>query len=82
MAYDNDYDRFNFDEKVIVIVNGHSIEKIFKIIKTNNISDSKRQQTTTVDNKRLFNDLILTRIASLQWKKLIPHHKNEKYSLL
>ncbi len=48
MAYDNDYDRFNFDEKVIVIVNGHSIEKIFKIIKTNNISDSKRQQTTTV----------------------------------
>ena len=82
MAYDNDYDRFNFDEKVIVIVNGHSIEKIFKIIKTNNISDSKRQQTTTVDYKRLFNDLVLTRIALLQWKKLIPHHKNEKYSLL
>ena len=27
MAYDNDYDRFNFDEKVIVIVNGQSIEK-------------------------------------------------------
>ena len=66
MAYDNDYDRFNFDEKVIVIVNGHSIEKIFKIIKTNNISDSKRQQTITVDYKRLFNGSILTGVASLQ----------------
>ena len=66
MACDNDYDRFNFDEKVIVIVNGRSFEKIYKIIKTNNIPDSKRQQTTTVDNKRLFNDLVLTRIASLQ----------------
>ena len=66
MAYDNDYDRFNFDEKVIVIVNGHSLEKIFKIIKTNNISDSKRQQTITVDYKRLFNGLVLTRVASLQ----------------
>ena len=59
MAYDNDYDRFNFDEKVIVIVNGHSIEKIFKIIKTNNISDSKRQQTTAVDYKRLINGFFL-----------------------
>ena len=66
MAYDNDYDRFNFDEKVIVIVNGHSIEKIFKIIKTNNISDSKRQQTTTVDNKRLFNGLVLIDDVSLR----------------
>ena len=55
MAYDNDYDRFNFDEKVIVIVNIYSLGKIFKIIKTNNIPDSKRQQTTTVDNKRLIN---------------------------
>ena len=66
MAYDNDYDHFNFDKKVIVIVNVHNLERICKMIKTNNISDSKRQQTTTVDNKRLFNDLILTRIASLQ----------------
>ncbi len=65
MAYDNDYDRFNFDEKVIVIVNGHSLEKIFKIIKTNNISDNKRLQTTTVDYKRLFNGLILTGVAPL-----------------
>ena len=66
MAYDNDYDRFNFDEKVIVIVNGRSFEKIYKIIKTNNIPDSKRQQTITVDYKRLFNGLVLTRVASLQ----------------
>ena len=55
MAYDNDYDHFNFDKKVIVIVNIYSLGKIFKIIKTNNIPDSKRQQTTTVDNKRLIN---------------------------
>ena len=60
MACDNDYDRFNFDEKVIVIVNGHSIEKIFKIIKTNNIS------ATTVDNKCLFNGFIFKGDASLQ----------------
>ena len=37
---------------------------ILLIIK--NISDSKRQQTTTVDYKRLFNGFFLTRIASLQ----------------
>ena len=82
MAYDYDYDHFNFNEKVIFIVNGPSLEKNFKMIKTNNISDSKRQQTTTVDYKRLINGFILTGVALLQWKKLIPHHKNEKYSLL
>ena len=27
MVYDNDYDHFNFDKKVIVIVNTHSLEK-------------------------------------------------------
>ena len=27
MACDNDYDHFNFDEKVKVIVNGRSFEK-------------------------------------------------------
>ena len=32
----------------------------------NYIPDSKRQQTTTVDNKRLFNGFFLTRVASLQ----------------
>ena len=30
------------------------------------LSDNKRQQTTTVDYKRLFNGLVLTRFASLQ----------------
>ena len=68
MVYDNDYDHFNFDKKVIVIVNVYSIERIYKIIKTNNIPDSKRQQTTTVDYKRLINGFILTGVASLQWK--------------
>jgi hypothetical protein len=33
------------------------------------IPDSKRQQTTTVDNKRLFNGFILTGFASLQSEK-------------
>ena len=66
MVYDNDYEHFNFDKKVIVIVNTHSLEKIFKIIKTNNIPDSKRQQTITVDYKRLINGFILTGVASLQ----------------
>jgi len=66
MVYDNDYDHFNLDEKVIIIVNTHSLEKIFKIIKTNNIPDSKRLQTTTVDNKRLFNGFIFKGDASLQ----------------
>ena len=66
MANDNDYGRFNFDEKVTAIVNGHSLERIYKIIKTNNIPDSKRQQTTTVDNKCLINGFILTGVASLQ----------------
>ena len=32
----------------------------------NNKPDSKRQQTTTVDNKRLFNGLVLTDGFSLQ----------------
>jgi hypothetical protein len=35
---------------------------------TNAISDSKRQQTTTVDYKRLFNGFILTGSASLRQK--------------
>ena len=49
---------------------GISYEKyifnIKELLKTNNLSDSKRQQTTTVDNKRLINGFILTRIASLR----------------
>ena len=31
----------------------------------NNISDNKRQQTTTVDYKRLINGLILTSVVTL-----------------
>jgi hypothetical protein len=38
----------------------------------NNKPDSKRQQTTTVDNKRLFNGLVLTGFASLR------HNSNSK----
>ena len=34
------------------------------------ISDSKRQQTTTVDYKRLINGLVLTGFAILQRKTL------------
>ena len=33
---------------------------------SNYLPDSKRQQTTTVDYKRLFNGLVLTRVTSLQ----------------
>ena len=42
--------------------------KNFNYLISNNISDSKRQQTTTVDYKRLINGLVLTRFASLQGK--------------
>ena len=38
----------------------YSIQFVFSII-----PDSKRQQTTTVDNKRLINGFFLTRVASL-----------------
>ena len=40
------------------------MEKLNQLI-IRNISDSKRQQTTTVDNKRLFNGLVLTRVVTL-----------------
>jgi len=36
------------------------------VLISNNISDSKRQQTTAVDNKRLINGFFLTRFVSLQ----------------
>ena len=55
MAYDNDYDYLDLGEKVIVIVSSHSLGKFVKIIKTNDLPDSKRLQTITVDYKRLFN---------------------------
>ena len=45
------------------------IQKQFdKPLNYNKIPDSKRQQTTTVDNKRLINSFILTRFALLQGK--------------
>jgi hypothetical protein len=50
----------------------YSVEDFLLII--NNIFDSKRQQTTAVDNKRLFNGLVLTRLASLQ-------HQTTNYGL-
>jgi hypothetical protein len=48
------------------------------------IPDSKRQQTTTVDNKRLINGFILTGFAFLQCEKQIlkTHYKNEQNFLL
>ena len=39
-------------------------EKLNQLI-TSNISDSKRQQTTTVDYKRLINGLVLTSVVTL-----------------
>ena len=41
------------------------MEKLNQLI-INNIPDSKRQQTTTVDNKRLINGLVLTEFPSLR----------------
>ena len=40
------------------------MEKLNQLI-INNIPDSKRQQTTTVDNKRLINGLVLTSVITL-----------------
>ena len=37
-------------------------------MKINDLSDNKRQQTTAVDYKRLFNDFIFMGDASLQQK--------------
>jgi hypothetical protein len=44
--------------------------KIQSTLKTNNLSDSKRQQTITVDYKRLINGLVLADGFSLQRKQL------------
>ena len=38
----------------------------YKNLKTNELSDYKRLQTTTVDYKRLINSLVLTEFAPLQ----------------
>ena len=46
------------------------IQKQFdKPLNYNKIPDSKRQQTTTVDNKRLINGFILTDSVSLRQEK-------------
>jgi hypothetical protein len=48
-------------------------------MKTNNLSDNKRQQTTTVDYKRLFNGLVLKGFAFLQGKTIKTHkYENAK----
>ena len=55
------------------------------VLISNNISDSKRQQTTTVDNKRLINGFFLTRFVILQQKistvmeqfELVPEIQSE-----
>ena len=61
------------------------IQKQFdKTLYYNIIPDSKRQQTTTVDNKRLINGFFLTSVVSLQREKQIlkTHYKNEQKFLL
>ena len=40
----------------------------------NIIPDSKRQQTTTVDYKRLFNGFVLTGSASLRQKPIMNYY--------
>ena len=63
---------------------GISYEKyifnIKELLKTNTLSDSKRQQTTTVDNKRLFNGLLLTRVAPLQQNNSLDDNKEVQTS--
>ena len=47
---------------------------------SNIIPDSKRQQTTTVDNKRLINGLVLTRFASLRQNNSLDENKEVQTS--
>jgi len=49
------------------------------VLVTNNIPDSKRQQTTTVDNKRLINGFFLTRFVSLQRETLSAMNKRTPF---
>ena len=46
---------------------------------TNNLSDSKRQQTTTVDNKRLINGLVLTNGFPLRHENGIVMNKKKPF---
>jgi hypothetical protein len=60
------------------------IQKQFdKPLNYNKIPDSKRQQTTTVDNKRLINGFILTGFAFLHGKtqKLKIHDESKDFLL-
>ena len=54
-----------------------------KVLTYCNLSDSKRQQTTTVDYKRLINGLLLTDDVSLWYKNKVKSWtkelKNEKH---
>ncbi len=57
---------FNEVGMVMVVVNSHSPTDLSKQVYINNLPDNKRQQTTTVDNKRLINGLILAEFAILR----------------
>jgi len=52
-------------------------------LKISNISDSKRQQTTTVDYKRLINGFVLTIVFTLQPKNnsMLFHVNKTKISI-
>ena len=54
----------------------HHIHNIILII--NNKPDSKRQQTTTVDNKRLINGLVLTDVFPLRQYTIVQYHEKTK----
>jgi hypothetical protein len=49
------------------------------LLTTNNLSDSKRQQTTTVDNKRLINGLVLTNGFPLRHENGIVMNKKKPF---
>ena len=51
---------------VMVIVNSHSPTDSSKQVYFNSLPDNKRRQTTTVDDKRLINGLILAEFAILR----------------
>jgi len=57
---------FNEVGMVMVVVNSHSPTDLSKQVYINSLPDSKRQQTTTVDNKRLINGLFLAEFAILR----------------
>ena len=63
------------------------LKKICIMLCSNTITDSKRQQTTTVDYKRLFNGFFLTNIVILHRENKSPQNnatmsKNTTFVLL